>query len=43
MADSVAKGEDYFRQAQKKLKSFSFFGARRQRLPQRRAPQLHAC
>eukprot|EP00775_Hariotina_reticulata_P010459 gene10459-10617_t len=26
MADSVAKGQEYFQQAQKKLKSFSFFG-----------------
>lgn len=26
MADSVAKGEEYFQAAQKKLKSFSFFG-----------------
>lgn len=26
MADSVAKGEELFKAAQKKLKSFSFFG-----------------
>lgn len=28
MADSVAKGQEFYDRAQKKLKSFSFFGKR---------------
>ncbi len=40
MADSVTKGQEFYEKAQKKLKSFSFFGK-----PVMRAfsCELHAC